>query len=231
LGCEKVNVIFNQPRFLFEKSVEDALDKYFAKGEKRIFFTFSVDHNNVFSSQRLKYLRKKCDLLLGIKFHSVLQNITDDQFPHVLQIAEAASQHNMFVIVDGSYGAKSIHEVDHLKLADFLCQNIATPVVFAHSGCLKVKEAMLISLERPNMNLYFDTSFILSFWRGSSVEQDLAFVIKKLGVEKFFFGSDYPYLDFRTEFDLQSNFLEKNQIPQDAIFRTSAENFLSALSM
>ena len=118
LGCEKVNVIFNQPRFLFEKSVEDALDKYFAKGEKRIFFTFSVDHNNVFSSQRLKYLRKKCDLLLGIKFHSVLQNITDDQFPHVLQIAEAASQHNMFVIVDGSYGAKSIHEVDHLKLAD-----------------------------------------------------------------------------------------------------------------
>lgn len=229
LGCEKVNLIFNQPHYLFESSVEKALKKYRTESERRIFFTFMVDHHNTSSLDRLQYLHTQCDLLLGVKFHSILQNITEDQFPLVLRIAETAVQCRMFIMVDGSYGAKSIYEVDHLKLADYLCQHIRTPVVLAHSGCLKIKEAMLVALERPNANLYFDTSFILSFWKGSSVEQDFAFAIRKLGVGKFFFGSDYPYCDLKEEMTAQGHFFNQNQIPQEAVFHKSAENLLTAL--
>lgn len=230
LGCEKVNIIFNQPHFLHDPKVEDAIAKYLAIGTRRLFFTFMVDCLNANSVERLQYMSGQCDLFLGIKFHPILQNITDDQYPRVLELAKAASQNNMFVMVDGSYGAKSINEVDHLKLADFLCQNIKTPVVFAHSGCLKIKEAMLIALERPFNNLYLDTSFILSFWKGSSVEQDLAFAIKKLGVDRFIFGSDSPYLNFEDECRLQSNFFDENRISKEAIFQTSADKLLMSLS-
>jgi predicted TIM-barrel fold metal-dependent hydrolase len=117
-------------------------------------------------------------------------------------------------------------------MVDFLCRNIKTPVVFAHSGALKVKEAFLVALETPNQNLYFDTSFILSFWKGSSVEQDLGFVIKKLGVKRFFFGSDYPYLDFKVEYELQRRFLEAlglSLLEQQYFFNASAQEFLTKL--
>ena len=58
-------------------------------------------------------------------------------------------------------------------------------------------------------NIYFDTSFSLSYWVGSSVEKDIAFVINKIGVNRFLFGSDFPFVDISKAIEDQIIFLNK----------------------
>jgi predicted TIM-barrel fold metal-dependent hydrolase len=68
-------------------------------------------------------------------------------------------------------------------------------------------------LENPQ--LYFDSSFTLSYWKGSSVEQDFAFAIKKLGGDRVLFGSDYPYSDVGKELGLQNAFLDAHNVEEE----------------
>ena len=54
-----------------------------------------------------------------------------------------------------------------------------------------------------------ETSFSLNYWIGSSVEQDIAFSIKKLGVERWLFGSDAPFIEIERAIKEQLNFFDK----------------------
>lgn len=215
LGFEKVNIIFNKPEFLFNKAFEEGLVQYIQKGQDGIFFTLMVDYQNSDSLLRLKELRERNLNISGVKFHPILQRIGRNHFEKVLEVAKIASGENMFVMVDGSYGALSIYQYGSIGLADFLCRHIKTPVILAHSGTVKIKEAFLIGLETPNQNLYFDSSFILSFWKGSSLELDFIFALRKLGMERFCFGSDCPYYEVWEEYKQQTDFLSKNGFSED----------------
>ena len=210
LGLERANIIFNNSNYLTSEKVEEEIDKFLtgSKNKNKIFFTFMVDPSCHLSSQRIVELKEKFDQFLGIKFHSAFQKIDNSQLDIIAEIAQIASEKKMFVMVDGSYGASNIYQYDNLKLLTFLCNKINTPVIFAHGGSLKVKEAMLVALENPH--LYFDSSFTISYWKGSSIEQDFAFAIKKLGFDRFFFGSDYPLAEPQEEYRLQNDFLNKH---------------------
>lgn len=232
LGFEKVNVIFNCPAFFLSKAVEEQICRYLRNGNGKMLFTFMVDPMTPRSAQRIEELPGRCGPVLGIKFHSAFQELDDSKYDRVVEIAEIASKQNMFVMVDGSYGVSNIYKYDNLELLGLLCDRITTPIIFAHGGALKVKEALLLALEYPH--LYFDSSFTLAYWKGSSVEQDFAFVTKKLGGNRVLFGSDYPYSDIGKELELQNAFLEFNKVEKEdrsLFFGVGARKVISRLTV
>jgi predicted TIM-barrel fold metal-dependent hydrolase len=54
---------------------------------------------------------------------------------------------------------------------------------------------------KSNRNIYLDLSFVIPYFRGSSlIERDLGFVIHKLGAERMIYGSDHPEVTVRAAY-------------------------------
>lgn len=142
----------------------------------------------------------------AVKFHCYFQKITESDFSAALSLAKAASDLNMPIFIDTSFGSLGMYHNDNLKLAIHLLDSISNvPVVLLHSGGARVLEAHLLVDACPNV--YLDTSFTLPYYLGSSVERDLAFSYKK-NSEKVIYGSDFPYVDMEESI---TNFIKFTQ--------------------
>jgi len=64
-------------------------------------------------------------------------------------------------------------------------------VVMAHMGGHRVLDGYAVALQHPHV--YLDLSWLLYLYRGSSVEQDARFAVKRLAPKRqLLFGSDHP---------------------------------------
>ena len=153
-------------------------------------------------TQLLDFRRDRVDIALdylwechvdGIKFHSYVQKIGESDFSLVLAAAKAAAERGLFICIDASYGTTRLYDHDNLRLAALLIREIRnTPIIILHSGGARCWEAMLLALEEPNV--YLETSFTLPYYRGSSIESDLSFIYRKIGIDKVLYASDFPYV-------------------------------------
>lgn len=161
--------------------------------------------------------RIKTEGLKGIKLHADFQNFQMDD-EKMDPVYEVMSSLNMPVLVHaGDYrydfsGPKRILNVinKHPKLR----------LVAAHFGGYTEwnnSEEFLVG-----KNVYFDTSSTL--WK-LPIDKALE-MISKHGVEKFFFGSDYPMWDHEQELE-RFNKLNLSQNDKDAILYKNACEFLN----
>jgi predicted TIM-barrel fold metal-dependent hydrolase len=131
---------------------------------------------------------------VGIKFLTYEQKITKADFSRVMEVARFAERFGMVVTICATFGGLHLYEFDGLHLASFLLSNnIKSPVVLAHAGGARVREAMLLMDAAPRV--YLDTSFTTTFWKNSAVIQELRYVIERYQ-DRVMFGSDHPSVDF-----------------------------------
>jgi uncharacterized protein len=144
----------------------------------------------------------------GIKFHSYIQKITENDFDNVLKAAHCAEKHKLFICIDTSYGTSGMYKYDNLRLSAFLSEFISkVPIVLLHSAGARILEAMLLAEDKKN--IFLETSFSLPYFLGSSVEQDFAFAYKKIGVDRILYGSDFPYISLMDSVHIMNDFFEK----------------------
>ncbi len=62
-------------------------------------------------------------------------------------------------------------------------------IVLCHAGSYRPLDALAVA--QSHANVYLDMSHVLEYFRGSSVEQDLFFILKRLD-RKVIYGSDFP---------------------------------------
>jgi predicted TIM-barrel fold metal-dependent hydrolase len=177
------------------------------------------DWDTISFTQLLDFRRDGLDLALdflasngvnGIKFHSYVQRISENVFPLVLKAAKKAAARGFFICIDASYGTTRMYDYDNLRLAALLIREIKNvPIIILHSGGVRHWDAMLLALDGPNV--YLETSFTLPYYKGSSIEKDLAFIYRKIGIEKVLFASDFPYIKIDEAFDCMESFLERNK--------------------
>ena len=152
----------------------------------------------------------------SIKFHSYVQNIADSDFNKIVEVAMRASSKEMLVCVDASYGSIKMYKYDNLKLVCAIAEKVTkTPIIVLHSGGARVFDAMLIADERKN--IFLETSFSLTYYKGSSIELDLAFAYKKIGADRLLYGSDFPYIDLDSSIENHLVFFEKHQFSSQDI--------------
>ena len=192
-----------------------------------VTYTALVDFRR---SDLMSYLEKvKSQGAKAIMVNSYLQQISNQDFLKVGEACKYAEANKMVICIDGSYGTSKMYNYDNLKLACFVSDLVTkVPIVIVHSGGLRVKEAMLLAFEKPNV--WLDTSFSLPFYIGSSLEQDYAFVYKKIGLERVVYGSDTPYLNSEKSIKTNLDFFHKYNFSQSDIKKIMHDNAMNLLN-
>lgn len=132
--------------------------------------------------------------LKGLKLHPRLQKMNDSHSDLVVELTRLAADLKVPVLMDAFFYGAAGYGLDVLRLIARLSQDVPQArIIIAHMGGFKVLEATLMAKENPN--LYMDLSFSPLYFEGSSVEQDIAFAMKKLGPDRLLFGSDFPHMD------------------------------------
>lgn len=167
----------------------------------------------------------------GIKFHSYLQNIKQNDFPIIVELCRYAQSLGMFICIDTSYGTIDLYKYDNLRLATEVASEIKTvPIILLHSGGARVIEAMLIADMQEN--IYLETSLTIPFYNGSNLWKDLAYTYRKLNCDRVLYATDFPYitlehsLDAHTQFFNEFNFSSKEI---DKIMFQNAERLIRSL--
>ena len=165
----------------------------------------------------------------SLKFHPYLQRITARDYDSCRTLARWAASHGMFLLVCCSYGTRALGRHSGVRLAARLSEEVSAPIVMSHAGGAQVLDAMLAAEE--GTNLFLETSFSLPYYLGSSVETDFAFAMRKLGTERWMFGSDAPYFGGGVDgvagaIDLTVDFMERHGFSagdvENVLYRTAA---------
>lgn len=145
----------------------------------------------------------------AVTFHSYFQKIAVDHHRSVLGLAKVAESLKMPILIDSSYGSTDMYLYNNLSLAASILSEITdVPVVLMHSGGARTLEAFLLADACPNV--FLDTSFSVPYYIDSTIEKDLAFAYKRIGVERVLFGSDFPYISFEDALSKTRLFFERN---------------------
>ncbi len=126
----------------------------------------------------------------GLKLHPRLQ---DYRVNHNLTSAlvSLAGELGVPVLIDafpdGDWMLQGHSMLDYALLAR-ACPK--TNLIIAHMAGHKVLDAMMLAKRTPN--IYFDTSYSLLYYRGSSVPADLVYAMRSMRFKRIFYGSDYP---------------------------------------
>lgn len=203
----------------------------FLEQNRRWFHDFPLCFMFDFRDKDQLALIKKSKELGGkaIKFHPYLQKISEKDFLAVEQFAKIADKLALCVVIDCSYGTRNIYDYTGIKLAGYLADKVKVPIIMAHGGGMRVFDAMLVAMD--SKNIFLDTSFSLFFWQASSVEEDFAYAIRKLGPTRWMYGSDTPWVSSGDSLKTIIAFFKRYRFSKEEIdsilFRT-ANNILNS---
>lgn len=127
---------------------------------------------------------------VGLKLHPRLQKYRLDSKETVRLVREAGDL-NMPVVID------CFPDGINLMLGNtpekFLVLAKSAPkarIAIGHSGGHRLLDALMVA--KTFTNIYLDLSFMLLYYRNSSVIRDIPFIISSIRAERIFWGSDYP---------------------------------------
>lgn len=178
--------------------------------------------------QSFELLEKARELgFVTLKFHPYIQKIVDKDFESIAPLAQKAESFGMYLTICGSYGTCALDRYSGVRLAAFLGEKVKCPIIIAHAGGAKLHDASLVADVAPN--IFLNTSFFLPYYLGSSLEQDLAFVMKKLGTHRWMYGSDSPYVGLGEAVEKTMGFMDKYHFTdseKEAFFYGTAKGLL-----
>jgi len=164
---------------------------------------------------------------IGIKFHSYIQRIDSSLDKKISDICKFASDLGLLISICCSYGTKDLYKYNGVRIISELLNEISTPILALHAGGKKILDLMLIA--EQSSNVYIDLSFSLSYYLGSSVENDIAFSINKLGSERWLYGSDHPYEDMSLSIKNIMKFFSRHKFSksdiQNIMYRNGSKFF------
>lgn len=159
-----------------------------------------------------------------IKFHSYVQDITEEDYVDISNVAVEAEKRGLGICIDASYGTNKIFTNDNLALAAHILEKVTkTPVILLHSGGPRIFECMLLALQ--NSNVYLETSLSLDFYDGSRLWEDYSFVYRRIGLERVLFASDFPYQSVDDAFQTFSRFANGMNLTHEELEQITKGNF------
>jgi predicted TIM-barrel fold metal-dependent hydrolase len=137
----------------------------------------------------------------GLKIHPRRQNVSIGD-PEVKDVLRWAAARDLPVLFDSFSWGASLGRTD-LEPAAYhaLAQEMPNlRMLLAHAGGHKILDAFLAA--KSNANIYLDISLTPVYFRGSSIEKDVAFICSRLPAGRVLYGSDFPFTYFRQHLDV-----------------------------
>lgn len=137
--------------------------------------------------------------LKGLKLHPRLQGFGHADLMQIVPLIEKAADLRTPILIDAFPYGQDLFRTRAVPLINDLA--IAVPrarLIMAHAGGHQLFDAMLVA--KANTNVFLDISLTPLYYRGTSIETDLGFVIRKVGAERVLYGSDHPDRPFLSTF-------------------------------
>jgi predicted TIM-barrel fold metal-dependent hydrolase len=169
----------------------------------------------------------KRNKLKGLKLHPRLQNF-DLSNPAILPVFKRSAELGIPILIDAFPGMTDTGTVSiPIQIGKIAAIIPDAKLIIAHAGGYKILDSLFIA--KKHCSIYLDLSYSLNYFRSSSIEQDIHFVIKKLGANRCIYGSDHPELPldctyFRTVEQMKSKNLSEEEI--NFIFGGTIESLL-----
>jgi len=126
----------------------------------------------------------------GLKLHPRLQQF-ELASHNVIKLCQQAGTLNIPVLIDAfPDGTGLMHGFNPLDYAQLAKNCPDTRFIWAHMGGHYVIDMMMLAKRLENV--YFDCSFSLLYFRGSSIPQNMVYAMNSMRFERIFYGSDYP---------------------------------------
>lgn len=124
----------------------------------------------------------------GIKIHPRLFELSLNDIPWYFQICERFP--DAPIMIDSLfYGEKIEHHIG-VEFGVYLARHFSKRyIIMAHSGSIDFLKCMMAT--RYMDNVYYDYSFIQSFFKNTSLRQDMIDFLKRTSF-RIMYGSDYP---------------------------------------
>lgn len=165
---------------------------------------------------------------VGVKLHPYVQKIgREEHFPRIREVLEEVDARDLLTIIDCSYGAEHMYEVNGVRLGHAMGETISSPIILAHGGGAKIHEAFLTA--ETFENVFLDTSFSIPYWSGSSVADDFAFSMEKMKMDRWVWGTDRPFASQHESVEATERLLSKHGL-SDQADQLFYENMRSLLS-
>jgi len=126
-----------------------------------------------------------------IKLHPNTQKF-DVADPAVTKVVERCTERHLILLFD-SYKPWDLSEMG--KFVQLAATHPNARIVLAHMGLTTFREALTFAeIRKLNIttNVYFDLSAIAVAYADSPVRPELVWTIRRIGVDRFLFGSDWP---------------------------------------
>ena len=153
--------------------------------------------------------------LKGLKLHPRLQdfNLSD---PRLIPVFQRCAELKIPVLIDAFPGINlSSNESTPLLIGRIASAVPDVNIIIAHAGGYKILDTLFVA--KSCKNIYIDISYTPHYFQGSSIEDDLKFVIQKVGADRCIYGSDHPELGLDTTFDFFLECLKKYELPNDDV--------------
>lgn len=215
---------------LFDSNIvnkEDELTFIREKSQSGQFSFFFMPNLNKSIESQIKLLKRAgCK---AIVFHPYLQKITKNDLQKVQEFSKAAEENDMFVCICAAYGSKDIYNYFPLECVVSVASVVECPVVIIHGGGAKIMDAFLIADAFPHVIL--DTSFSLNYWLNTPVEEWFAVAMRRLGADRWMFGSDAPFVNLEVAIDRHVEFFSRHNFTKEEIDKIMGENAMKILKV
>lgn len=166
--------------------------------------------------------------LCGLKLHPRRQGFANADFPAVKALVEEAANRGLPTLIDCFPYGKGALKDDSLELIDALADALPkASLIIAHMGGIRILEALIVA--RTSYTIYLDLSLIYSVYRGSHIEDDIFYAIRRIGADRCLYGSDYPDVDLTQAYeDMRAALSARGFTAEDQewIFGKTAESVL-----
>ena len=165
----------------------------------------------------------------GLKLHPRLQKyeISDQR---VSDLISFAGEIGVPVLIDAfPDGDWLTMGFDPLKFMSLARKSPKTKIIIAHFGGHRCVDFMMMAKRLPNV--YFDCSYSLLYYRGSSVTQNIIYCMQSMGFNRVFYGSDYPDRSINDSLDFSLVEFKKFGINADNLRKIMGGNFAKLLGL
>lgn len=166
--------------------------------------------------------------LKGLKLHPRLQDFSIND-PRIIPLVNKAADLGLPIVVDTFPNGAGM-EGSFPLLLDRLATDVPKAnIIMAHFGGYKLWDALFVAKAHPRM--FVDLSYTLLYFRGSSLERDLGFAIKKLGSHKCIYGSDHPEMEINKTLDASLEVLNHYRLSSQDMENILGKTISSLLSL
>ncbi|MCY1018139.1 amidohydrolase family protein [Pyxidicoccus sp. MSG2] len=192
-GVEKTGIIVMAPRGQLDvtRQLNDQVLEAARQSQGRLFPVGSVHPED--GDLALAELER----LKGLGFRMIKLHPNSQQFdvasPALEAVVKKASELDLVILFDGYSPFDANQPGKFLLLA---ARNPKARIVLAHLGGPRFHDMALFAMMQGyswyQRNVWFDLSAVARFYAGSPYADELVWLVRKLGVDRVLFGSDWP---------------------------------------